>query len=205
MLRRDARVGLCGALGGAINAWLCYSGLPVWVTDFEWQIIPAGAFHGAVLAIAAFAGGMFFRKQARSIQLAVAVPLAWLAGFIAWIPLDHSGPHPLVEASWHSSLRWPFSASARWDSVVLEPFLYFGFVVLLYYLAIVLFSSRVQRLSSSLALATLAGIGGSLVWWIMWHHWYLAVLHGSIWGAFVGVGAWDALRSNVIPGAPPAA
>src|SRR4249920_2218638 len=92
-MRGLTTLGLCGALGGTANAWLCYAKLPVPVKDdpkFAWHVIPAGAFHGGVLAVAAFGAGVFFCSRSLRARLAVAVPLAWVAGFVAWIPLNRS-------------------------------------------------------------------------------------------------------------------
>lgn len=194
-MRAEARVGLCGALGGAINAWLCYARLPVAVSDnphFAWHVVPAGAVHGGMLAVVAFAvGGAFSTRRVRA-RLAVALPLAWIAGFVSWIPLNRSA----FDEPWAKSFSW--ALHEEWSAAMLGPFQYFGFVALLYYLAVALYLTRERRLTAHVTVAAIAGIVGSLWWWITIGPWYFSVLHGAIWGSFVGVGAWNARGAMMV-------
>lgn len=183
------RVAWGGALGGAVNAWLCYARLPVAVYDnphFEWHVIPAGAFHGALLAASAYALGHALAARSLRVRLAAALPFAWVAGFVAWIPLNRS----TFDRPWSESLVWPFHE--QWGYLLLGPLQYFGFVALLYYLAVASGLARGRNLVPHVASACAAGILGSLWWWIVIGSWYFAILHGAIWGMLVGVGAWSA-------------
>ena len=71
-------VGLLGGSGGAINASLCYANLPVPVgvrgwgnapIEFIWSIIPAGALHGALLAMMAVGGAWLLRSARVAVRL----------------------------------------------------------------------------------------------------------------------------------------
>ena len=194
-MRALASVGLGGALGGAANAWLCYARLPVPVDDnpkFAWHVIPAGTFHGAVLAIVAFAAGMLFSSRRLRNRLAVALPLAWVAGFVAWIPLNRSA----FEEPWPKSLIWPFDAG--WGTALIGPFWYFGLVALSYYLAVAFYLARTRSLAKHVMHAAAAGFLGSLWWWIAVGPWYFSAIHGAIWGTLVGVGAWAASGAHIV-------
>jgi hypothetical protein len=188
-----ARVAFGGGFAGATNAWLCYARLPVAVEDdptFHWHVIPAGAVHGAVLAAVAFGVGNVLSRQGLRGRLAAALPLAWLAGFAAWIPLNRSA----FDQAWSTSLTWPFHGG--WVAIVVSPFQYFGFVVLMYYALVALWLNREGRLTPHVAFAALAGVLGSLWWWIAIGPWYFSVLHGVIWGTFVGIAAWVSQRNG---------
>ncbi len=179
-------LGLGGALGGAVNAWLCYAGIPVPVEHktFTWQVIPAGAVHGAVLAVVALGLGTALSRRPVGLRLLAALPVAWAAGYLSWIPLAHV----VFEWPWSKSLTWPLHDG--WGSTLLEPLRYFGFVTLLYFAAVAFWLARGSRPTAHAALAVIAGCLGSLWWWIEIEPWYFSVLHGAIWGAFVGAGAW---------------
>ena len=191
-MRAVARVGLGGALGGAVNAWLCYARLPVPVEgnpEFAWHVIPAVAFHGAVLAMVAFAAGMLLSGRPLRKRLAIALPLAWVAGFVAWIPLDRS----TFQQPWMESVMWPFDSGAK---ALIAPFQFLGLVALLYYLAVALYLARTRGVGRHIACAGAAGFLGSLWWWIVVGPWYLSAIHGAIWGTLVGVGAGTASRDR---------
>lgn len=180
-------VTLAGALGGAINAWLCYARVPVPVKDdpgFAWHLIPAGAVHGALLAGLAWSLGRTLAGKRLGLKLAAAFPLAWLAGFLSWIPLNRSA----FDEPWARSLTWPFHNTS--GAVLLAPLQYFGFVALLYLLAVSLCLVRDRRLVVHLALSAGAGTLGSLWWWIEMQPWYFSVIHGSVWGVLVGIASW---------------
>jgi hypothetical protein len=184
------RVGLCGALGGATNAWLCYAQIPVALEqDFRWHVVPAGAIHGGLLALSAFGLGMLLLKQTLGVRLVAAPLIAWTAGFVSWMPLNAS----IFNDPWSKTLAWPFYEG----TTVVGPFMYFGLVTLVYYLCLVLFCARRRSLGVHVLLASASGVLGSLWWWSAWNYWYLSLLHGAVWGACVGAGAWWALRSDL--------
>jgi hypothetical protein len=192
----ELRIGACGALGGAANAWLCYAQLPVAAgnTTFAWHVVPAGAVHGGLLAVIAFGAGRLLSKWTLGARLLAAPLLAWIAGVLSWIPLSRSA----TEDPWARSLTWPFHQG--WKAAIVDPFLCFGLVAGLYYLSVVLFSLRERRLGAHLLYAGLSGALGSLWWWISIEPWYFSPLHGAIWGAFVGTGAWSLSRNGATVG-----
>jgi hypothetical protein len=153
---------------------------------FEWHVIPAGAFHGALLAAAAYALGHALAARTLRVRLAAALPLAWVAGFVAWIPLNSS----TFERPWLESLVWPFHQS--WDGLLLSPLQFFGLVALVYYVAVAWGWTKGRRLAAHVASASAAGMLGSFWWWLAMGSWYFAILHGAIWGTLVGVAAWSA-------------
>lgn len=188
-MRAEVRVGLCGALAGATNAWLCYARLPVAVSGnptFAWHLVPAGAAHGGLLGMVAFGVGTALSTRRLGARLAVALPLAWVAGFVSWIPLNRSA----FGDPWAKSFSWALHEG--WGAALLGPLQYFGLVALLYYLAVALCLDRERGLTAHVALAAVAGILGSLWWWIAMGPWYFSVLHGAIWGTLLGAGAWSA-------------
>jgi hypothetical protein len=192
-VRSVISVGLGGAVAGALNAWLCYARVPVAVEGdptFGWHLIPAGAIHGAVLAGLAWSLGVLLAERPLGRRLVTALPLAWLAGFVSWIPLNRSA----FDESWATSLTWPVHDG--WGATLLGPLQYFGLVALAYYLAVTLWLARERRLQTQLPLAVAAGVLGSLWWWIEVQPWYFSVLHGAIWGAFVDIGAWAGQRDS---------
>lgn len=194
-MRGEARVALGGALAGATNACLCYLRLPVPVHDdptFAWHVVPAGAFHGGVLAVAAFSVGVASSTRSLRLRLAVGLPLAWLSGFISWIPLNRSA----FDESWAKSFSW--AVSQGWVPAILGPLQYFGLVALFYYVAIALYFARRRSLIAHVLLASAAGVCGSLWWWTTVGPWYFSVLHGAIWGAVVGIAASSACRANLV-------
>jgi len=193
MIRGAWKVALAGALGGGINALLCYAGWPVVLEDgpFAWHAIPAGAVHGGVLALAAFASAIVLRNRHLAARLGAAVPVGWIAGFAAWIPLARSVGW---EDSWRQSFTW-VAEYQHWGSTY-TPLLIFVFVALDYYLAVVLRLAGERRLTRHLFGGILAGTLGSLYWWIAMHHWYLSLLHGAIWGTLVGWATWSVCRTE---------
>jgi len=162
--------------------------------DFGWQVIPAGAAHGAILGVVGFGVGVRLYGRTVRFRLLAAPLVGWIAGFVSWIPLNQS----LFDDPWAKTLLWPLHESG--SAALLAPFLYFGLVSLLYYLCLVLVRHQGRTLGVHLLLAGAAGFLGSLWWWIAWEHWYLSPLHGAIWGACVGTAAWSAFRSNANPG-----
>jgi hypothetical protein len=191
MMRMHGRLALCGAIGGAVNAWLCYARLPVSVggdPTFAWHVVPAGAVHGAALAALAFWMGTRYSNSTVLGRLAWALPVAWVAGFGSWIPLNRSA----FDEPWLKSLTWPFHEGLAHGA--LFPFVHFGLVGLLYYLWLAFGGAKRRSALTHVLAAMGAGALGSLWWWISWEPWYFSVLHGAIWGAWVGMGAWTATR-----------
>jgi hypothetical protein len=141
-----------------------------------------------VLAVSALGLAALLSKRSLGVRLSAALPLAWIAGFASWIPFSRS----VLHASWLESLTWPLLE--RWDTVLLWPVMAFGLVALVYYLALTLFCARPRSLATHLLCAGAGGVLGSLYWWISFEQWYYSLLHGAIWGACVGTGAWSASR-----------
>jgi hypothetical protein len=184
--RERYRAVAAGALGGAINACLCYFQWPVAASDyrgFRWYVIPAGALHGAVLAAVAVTAATLLRRRSAASRALTAVPLAWVAGALSFIPIYRS----VFSEDWYRSVTWPFQGSAL--AAMLAPFQYFGVVAGLFYLYLVFVRDRLPPGHISLGGPVLAGVLGSLWWWVSAEPWYLSLLHGSIWGAIVGVAA----------------
>ena len=173
---------LLGGIGGTINAFLCYVKRPIPVSGdaaFSWHIIPAGALHGALLALVALglARALYIRKP---IVRWLAVPVSgYLAGFVSWAPLN-------------ASLGWGWAQYAEWSLETLWwPYPYFGLVGLCYYFCLAIGKRLTDtRPLVHIAIAVLSGVLGSLWWWVAWKPWYFSVLHGSIWGTCVGFGLW---------------
>ncbi len=201
-LLASAVVGLLGGIGGGGNAALCYAGIPVSVTTFQWHIVPAGFLHGAVLAFlgAAAAQGMRARSMAR--RWAALPVLGWLAGWLSYIPLQLSihavdSLHPAQPAHLSfqdvlNAVTGPFSSTEG----IWSPYFAFGLVSAWLYLWLtVLGGLSNRRLGWHLAMGGLSGVLGSLWWWSAWHPWYLSLLHGAIWGSCVGFGTWKSFRS----------
>jgi hypothetical protein len=171
-----------------VNAWLCFVELPVAVDGnpvFHWHVIPAGAAHGAILAASTFGMAETVKNRGVVVRLALAAPLAWLAGYGSWVPLNRS----VFGESWPESVVWPFENVSL--KTFYEPFSVFGLVALLYYLCLCFRRNR-NGLGTHLLIAVASGILGSLWWWIAVQPWVLSLVHGTIWGLLVGFGAWKA-------------
>jgi hypothetical protein len=175
-------VGVLGAMGGAVNAWLCYAGIPVPVQKFEPGIIPGGAVHGALLALVPAAIAVALAARPLALRLAAAPFVGWIAGVLSWIPIGRWG----LDTPWGDSLFW--IADRRGAEILWVPFAYFGLVGLVLYLAWALAGAR-RGLALSLAAGTAAGVLGSLWWWVAWDRAFFALLHGVVWGALVGLAA----------------
>lgn len=187
-MSKSLTVGLFGGLGGAANAWLCFAERPVAIKDdpvLHWHVIPAGAAHGAILAASAFGIAEAVRSKRVVVRLGLAAPLAWVAGYVSWIPLNRS----VFDEPWAKTSLWPFDAGAL--LALYRPLPYFGLVALVYYLCLCFRKSH-DGLGTHLLAAVSAGILGSLWWWIGWEPWFFSLLHGTLWGVLVGFGAWKA-------------
>src|SRR5262245_60303521 len=189
-MSRLARVALCGALAGAINACLCI----VWPPEswdslhMTWRLVPPGAFHGGLLAAAAFSLGTALAGRSVLLRLAAALPLGWLVGYASWIPLDRV----VFDNDWAASIGWAFGGGLVEAAAV--PFEFFGFVALFYYLAVAFLLVGARSLRRHVGLGCAAGIAGSLWVWGLAGAWYSSVLHGAVWGTLVGIGAWSGRR-----------
>jgi hypothetical protein len=192
--RRWLIVGCAGALGGAINAWLVLKGIPVVMKgepDLDWSVVPAGALHGAVLAVLPVASAFAVVNRTALIRMLTVVPVGWLAGYLSWIPIHRWGG----QESWRHSLLWlsrlESGAAATW-----APFVYFGMVSALLYLSI-LWGLFDHGLAGRVAWAIAAGVLGSLWFWTDSQPWYFSPIHGSIWGGLVGVGIGRLTRESI--------
>ncbi len=183
------KVGAAGGVAGAINATLCYLQWPVPVREpavntFHWHVVPAGFAHGATLALAAVLGLILARGLRAPIRWCGLVVVAWVAGYLSWIPLDLSvSTHSVSQA-----LAWPADAESPLVSALWSPLLYFGGVAGMFYAwGLLLEHRRVRRPWGTILAAGTAGTLGSLWWWIEWGPWYFSLLHGSLWGCLVGL------------------
>lgn len=182
--RRLLAVGLLGAVGGAVNGWLCWAKIPVAVSDtnlvidFRWLVIPGGAIHGAALAALSVGAAAALARRWLPLRLAAAPVVGWVVGYLSWIPLARWA----AGATWAESLLW---TSGRGLEQVWVPFAHFGLVAGLLYLFL---AAGVRRPALAFGAAVAAGVLGSLWWWIVWERWTFALLHGVVWGALVGAG-----------------
>src|SRR5260370_7243034 len=89
-------IALLGAVGGAINASLCYAEFPVAAggEHFKWHVIPAGAMHGPMLAALTVAWA--------SCPLAKAVWAPLLAPPFTASPIAYPSPIPLTRPPFHA-------------------------------------------------------------------------------------------------------
>lgn len=182
-------IALLGAAGGAINAWLCYAKIPVAAAgneQFHWHVIPAGAAHGAILAAMTVGCASFLLKRGLWARLLAAPFIGWVVAYLSWIPLDRSA----FDTPWSKSFAWPFTQG--WIEATFMVFAYFGLVSIIYYFWLVMGGLARRGVGIHLFCASLAGILGSLWWWIEWKPWYLSLIHGAIWGILVGYGTWRA-------------
>ena len=194
-VRTIRTIGLWGGLGGGINALLCYAKLPVDIGErFQWHIIPAGVAHGALLAVLAAGWAAVWMRRPTAVRAAGAALVGWLAGWLSYVCLDLSVTE-LRGVNTHA-LWWSFQSDRlAW---VWTPFLRFGLVSALAYVGWNLLGlwNRTER-APHLMVGMLSGAFGSLWWWASWNLWYLAFLHGAIWGSLVGYGVWRSQRPVV--------
>jgi hypothetical protein len=186
-------VACLGAVGGAVNALLCVSGVPEPVHDsptFGWLTVPAGAAHGAILCVVAVLG-VFMASEWRPIyRFLLAIPVGWVGGYLSWIPLDRWA----LDEPWRRSLLWPFQGNPGLD-VTWTPFAYFGMVSALFFLFLSMWGSQRSCVIQA-ACGSGAGALGSLWFWFEFQPWYFAVIHGGVWGLLVGWGVFSANESH---------
>lgn len=187
LLRSHLLIATAGAVGGAINAALCLAKFPVPVKDdpeFKWVIVPGGAMHGAILAAIAVGAAVLMARWRWPRRLLILPIVGWVAGYLSWIPLDHWA----FGDSWRESFLWPFGSNSPPERL-LHTFQMFGFVAIVYVLLAGIVGVR-GSLPRHLIPAVVAGVLGSLWFWMEFEPWYFSVLHGTIWGALVGAAAW---------------
>jgi hypothetical protein len=194
------RITAAGGLGGGLNATLCVLGWPVPVASasFRWHLIPAGAAHGALLALAAIAGVAASWRTGHSLRRWFAVPIVgWVGGYASWIPMEMS----VFGRSLRAAVAWPAGGDLFSLAVIWNPLVYFGGVSALLYLWL---SSAAARHSAGRIVvgAAIAASLGSLLWWIEWSPWYFSLLHGGLWGVLVGVAAVRRDRSPTARASP---
>ena len=201
------RVAWLGALGGGLNATLCYLKWPVPVPGlgidgpstmhFHWSIIPGGCAHGAVLA----AVPVWFAQRLERHPIMtrwIAVPvIGWLSGWWSWsmmnasMDLGGSGVIGALSVNFWKRVLWPFDGPLMSSDRLVAPFLYFGLVGVLLAAGVTLLSaSNFQRRPVAITVGVASGVAGSLWWWSEWNRWWFSLLHGGMWGALVGYGLW---------------
>ncbi len=187
-------IGLLGGVGGAINAFLCYAKLPVPVGNFvtfNWHIVPAGAAHGALLALISVAVAARLSKRKPSIRWWALPVVGWVAGWLSYIPLHLSITERFSVESVFRALIWPLGdGKLEILGLLRYPFEAFGLVGATYYV----FLSFFDQIGRSLRVrhvmwGVISGCLGSLWFWTS-YHWYFSLLHGTIWGSLVGFGVW---------------
>ena len=187
-------VGLLGGVGGATNAWLCYANLPVpaGYGSFEWHIIPAGAMHGASLAMIAVGATRLLWDRSVLIRWLGLPVVGWVSGWLSYIPIGLSVG---TERHWFNVLFWPFVNHPQVGESLLGLWEYFGFVGAVYYALLNLWRRLTERrLPLHLVMGSLSGCLGSLWCWVSFKPWYFSFLHGAIWGSLVGFGVWKSQR-----------
>jgi hypothetical protein len=194
------RIGLMGGLGGAINAALCYFRLPISIPmsptppthaiEFLWHVIPAGAAHGALLAVGSVGCARLCWNLRFKMKLVGLLLTTWTVGWLSFIPLRVSVFHE----SWREAIAWPLASGlAGWFDALRAPITSFGLVAGIYYALLGpgrQLTARARRWH--LLMGAISGVLGSLYWWASFNRWPFALLHGAIWGALVGQAVWVA-------------
>lgn len=192
-LEKCFMMALCGAVGGAVNAFLCFARIPVAVPDnpsFRWVVVPGGMLHGAVLALIPVLAAVAMKCRPSWVKLVLAPVLAWVAGYLSWIPLSRWA----ADETWSRSLVWPFR-HVSFDTIW-WPFCHFGLVSIIYFLCLSLGGVK-RHMKWHVAYGVSAGVLGSLWWWTLWHRWYFALIHGAIWGILVGLAAYKVEKTDL--------
>ncbi len=186
-------IAIAGALGGGLDAAACLLGWPVPVKEpaaaFRAHVVPAGALHGAVLALVPVLGVRATLGARSLLRWSAMVAVGWIGGYLTWIPLDMS----VLGRSLPQAIAWPGLARPSLVDLAWMPFLFFGGVSGLLYGSLLLGTAETSR-RRRMATAAAAGVLGSLWWWVEWRPWYFALLHGAVWGGLVGA---------VLPTSPP--
>ncbi len=180
------RAAAAGAFAGALNAAHCWATLPD--LKFAWHIVPAGAAHGALLALFATLFSALALDRGVAVRLLLWPVAGWAAGYASFAALNLS-----LDWKWDMFAVWTEPAEAYW------PFQAFGLVAALAFFAWGLLRRlRAPRLVHHLAYAMAAGAGGSLWWWLSMEkpHWYYCIPHGVVWGTAVGLAVWSVYRDR---------
>ena len=185
---------LIGGLAGTLNALLCFVKFPASIPGAEdvlhWHILLAGFIHGAFLTVIALRAALFLMPKNLPVRLAGALGAGYIAGWISYLPLRISINSNQTLKEVVSALWWPLSDGFSFD-ILWSPFMAFGAVTALYSLLHMrLVDRREATASGHLRAAVLSGILGSLWWWNSFERPYFCLLHGAIWGIFVGRGVW---------------
>ena len=103
----------------------------------------------------------------------------WVGGYTSSLLLSAS-----LSGSW-PVWNWPLGKG--YLGLTASPIAFFGLVGLLYCLWLSFVAPRRERLMEHIAGAGIAGIFGSLVFWVAFgDQWYVGLVHGVIWGTLVG-------------------
>lgn len=193
-------VGGLGGVGGAVNAALCFANLPVPVTEkgsilFQWHLIPAGALHGALLAVIAVGAARIAWRAPAWLRWGLVPIVGWIAGWVSWYPLGFS--LKLLDGKWLKVLFWPIQGNPL--EVATGLWQYFGLVSAVYYLLL----NPCRRLPdkslyAQLIVACVSGSLGSLWWWVTFKLGYFSLIHGIIWGLLVGFGVWKSQEQHSV-------
>ena len=176
---------LGGALGGAINAYLCYAKIPVDVAAFKWHIVPAGACHGAILILFSLLLSRYFYSKDIIFRCIGLFLTGYLAGGTSWSAIRTS-----IDEKITIETLWWIDREGFMDAI-LEPFQTFGFVAVgLYIYLVVLRQMNHLRWELHMIGCVISAIAGSVWFWANCGFWYLSFLHGIIWGCLVGYTIW---------------
>jgi hypothetical protein len=203
---------ILAGLASGINAWWCFAGFPVrimgeeklffdWKLFFEWQIIPMGAIHGAIISLLIIGSSIALFKKNKILTIIFTPFIGYITGFYSYAPLMW-GIAPSEKFEW--SFFWnifviDLNRSASFYDLY-APYSIFGLVASIYYLFLCVFQLlNNKKLLYQLIIGIASGILGSLWFWIEFSNaefWYFSLLHGTIWGVFVGYGIWANARGS---------
>ncbi len=187
---------LAGGGGGALNALLCLIKFPDSIPGAQdvlhWHIILAGFIHGAILTVIALRTAHFFLAQNAPLRWTGVLAAGYAAGWISYIPLRLSINSNQTLKEFISALWWPVSNGVSLD-ILWSPFMTFGAVSALYALFLITLAVRRNHSATFHLLApVVSGIVGSIWWWDGFERPYFCLLHGALWGIFVGRAVWKA-------------
>ena len=190
---------ILAALASGINAWWCFAGFPVSINgnSFKWQIIPMGAIHGAIIAFLTIGASILLYNRNKILFVIFTPFIGWIAGHYSFPPLLW-GIYPSGSFSWENYWGIFFNYERSFDITELYvPYMYFGLAASIYYLFICVFKQLYnEKLLYQLLMGIVSGVLGSLWFWITTEQWYFSLLHGTVWGAFVGYGIWTIHRKG---------
>ena len=176
-MRRPGAIAAAGALAGAFNAFvLCLPGFSGVRNDIDWHMVPAGAAHGALLALVGVQCGRWFRGVRPAQRLLVAAAAAWVGGYLSTLPIAASLDH-----------RWFPLFTPGWS----EPFATFGLaagIVCGWLLFAPGTAGRRAHVNAGIA-AGMAGYG--MFWWpqnsLLDHPFPTIGVQSASWGIAVGL------------------